>query len=58
MTSPGGLMSGGLRSLQRMSILCSLRKGRGKSQLLSSIGDWYPERNIFQILIALTSGQP
>lgn len=23
---------------------------------LSSIGDWYPERNIFQILIALTSG--
>jgi hypothetical protein len=21
-----------------------------------SIGDWYPERNIFQILIALTSG--
>lgn len=24
----------------------------------SSIGDWYPERNIFQILIALTSGFP
>jgi len=24
---------------------------------LSSIGDWYPERNIFQILIALTSGK-
>jgi hypothetical protein len=22
-----------------------------------SIGDWYPERNVFQILIALTSGQ-
>jgi hypothetical protein len=21
-----------------------------------SIGDWYPERNVFQILIALTSG--
>jgi hypothetical protein len=21
------------------------------------IGDWYPERNLFQILIALTSGE-
>lgn len=26
--------------------------------LLVRIGDWYPERNIFQILIALTSGAP
>lgn len=24
----------------------------------TSIGDWYPERNLFQILIALTSGTP
>lgn len=23
----------------------------------NSIGDWYPERNVFQILIALTSGR-
>lgn len=23
---------------------------------LCSIGDWYPERNVFQILIAITSG--
>ena len=23
----------------------------------NSIGDWYPERNLFQILIALTSGK-
>ncbi|KAJ3507077.1 hypothetical protein NLJ89_g6510 [Agrocybe chaxingu] len=24
----------------------------------ATIGDWYPERNVFQILIALTSGRP
>ncbi|KAJ3734145.1 hypothetical protein DFJ43DRAFT_1170983 [Lentinula guzmanii] len=24
----------------------------------ATIGDWYPERNVFQILIALTSGSP
>jgi hypothetical protein len=27
-----------------------------RSDLLIRIGDWYPERNLFQILIALTSG--
>jgi hypothetical protein len=30
--------------------------GRAKTSCYS-IGDWYPERSIFQILIALTSGE-
>ena len=42
--------------------LCNVRLPRTSptlsvlNDILCSIGDWYPERNLFQILIALTSG--
>ena len=42
------------RPREYLHSLCSLRKLR--SPFSASIGDWYPERNIFQILIAINSG--
>jgi len=40
--------------------VCDLGSVRSEQAIevlfMFSIGDWYPERNLFQILIALTSG--
>lgn len=36
--------------------LFDLRPGSAGLTNIDRVGDWYPERNIFQILIALTSG--
>lgn len=38
--------------------LFDLGSGEAGLTFVDRIGDWYPERNIFQILIALTSGLP
>ncbi len=39
-----------------VSYVCEAGRISPLSDFFRSIGDWYPERNIFQILIALTAG--
>lgn len=38
--------------------LSELGPGGAGLTVVDRVGDWYPERNVFQILIALTSGLP
>lgn len=57
MVSQGIQKSGSLPSLRRQWVLLALDMHCfSHVPRLSSIGDWYPERNVFQILIAVTSG--
>lgn len=56
MASQDILKNGSLPSLRRQWVLSALDVHCFAYVRLCSIGDWYPERNVFQILIAITSG--
>ena len=49
---PSGVVSVRVRDVRLIRVLSN----RVADPRLTSIGDWYPERNIFQILIAINSG--